>query len=117
MGQHQKLDPRVRGPQRDDIIFVVLMAGVIAMAINIVGLLLITALLIISAATARQLFSGPEEIAIIAALIGVISVCVGLAGSLEWDIPSGPSIVVAAMVFFFISISPLARFLMHYRSK
>ena len=104
-------------PKRDDIIFMVLIAGVIAMAINIVGVLLITALLIIPAATARQLSSGPEQMAILAALIGVISVCVGLAGSLEWDIPSGPSIVVAAMVFFFISISPLARFLMHHRSK
>ena len=102
-------------PKRDDIIFMVLMAGVIAMAINIVGVLLITALLIIPAATARQLSSGPEQMAILAALIGVFSVCVGLAGSLEWDIPSGPSIVVAAMMFFFISISPLARFLMHYR--
>ena len=104
-------------PKRDDIIFMVLMAGVIAMAINIVGVLLITALLIIPAATARQLSSGPEQMAILAALIGVISVCAGLAGSLEWDIPSGPSIVVAAMMFFFISISPLARFLMHYSSK
>ena len=78
------------------------------MAIKIVGVLLITALLIIPAAAARRFASGPEQMAIIAAFIGAISVCVGLAGSLKWDTPSGPSIVIAAMAFFIISISPFS---------
>ena len=95
-------------PDRADIILMLLLAGVIAMAMKIVGVLLITALLIIPAAAARRFASGPEQMAIIAALIGAMSVCFGLAGSMKWDTPSGPSIVVAAMVFFIASISPIS---------
>ena len=95
-------------PDRDDVVFMLLMAGVIAMAMKIVGVLLITALLIIPAAAARRFATGPEQMAVLAALIGSASVFVGLFGSLEWDTPSGPSIVVAALLFFIISISPLA---------
>ena len=95
-------------PDRADLIFMLLLAGVIAMAIKIVGVLLITALLIIPAAAARRFASGPEQMAIIAAFIGAMSVCAGLAGSLKWDTPSGPSIVIAAMAFFIVSISPFS---------
>ena len=95
-------------PDRDDVVFMLLMAGVIAMAMKIVGVLLITALLIIPAAAARRFATGPEQMAVLAALIGSASVFAGLFGSLEWDTPSGPSIVVAALLFFIVSISPLA---------
>ena len=95
-------------PDRDDVVFMLLMAGVIAMAMKIVGVLLMTALLIIPAAAARRFVTGPEQMAVLAALIGSASVFAGLFGSLEWDTPSGPSIVVAALLFFVISISPLA---------
>ncbi|MDG2205838.1 MAG: metal ABC transporter permease, partial [Alphaproteobacteria bacterium] len=95
-------------PDRADVVFMLLMAGVIAMAMKIVGVLLITALLIIPAAAARRFATGPEQMAVLAALIGGASVFAGLFGSLEWDTPSGPSIVVAALLFFIGSISPLA---------
>ena len=54
---------------RTDIIFMVLMAGVIAVAMKIVGVLLITAMLIIPAAAARRFSTGPEQMALIAAAI------------------------------------------------
>ena len=81
-----------------------LMAAVIAISMKIVGVLLITALLIIPAAAARRFASGPEQMAILAALIGVVGVLLGLFGSLEWDTPAGPSIVVAALGLFIISM-------------
>ena len=93
---------------RANFIFMLLMAGVIAISMKIVGVLLITAMLIIPAAAARRFASGPEQMALLAALIGVVSVVGGLYGSLQWDTPSGPSIVVAALVLFVFSISPLA---------
>ncbi len=93
---------------RANFIFMLLMAGVIAISMKIVGVLLITAMLIIPAAAARRFASGPEQMALLAALIGVVSVVGGLYGSLHWDTPSGPSIVVAALVLFILSISPLA---------
>lgn len=86
--------------------FMLLLALVIAIAMKIVGILLITALLIIPAATARRFAANPERMAVMAALIGAAAVALGLYGSLGFDTPSGPSIVVAAMVLFLISLLP-----------
>jgi len=83
------------------------MATVIAISMKIVGVLLITALLIIPAATARRMARGPEAMALIAAVLGVVSVVAGLFGSLEWDTPSGPSIVVAALILFLLALLPV----------
>jgi len=94
-------------PARSDIVFMLLMALVIAIAMKIVGVLLVTALLIIPAATARRFASGPEAMALAAAGIGVAAVAGGLFGSLQWDTPSGPSIIVAAMILFILSLAPL----------
>lgn len=98
-------------PQRSNFIFVLLMATVIAISMKIVGVLLITALLIIPAAAARRFARSPEQMAFYAALAGVTAVFGGLFGSLNWDTPSGPSIVVAALLLFLLSMSPLARYL------
>ena len=95
-------------PERANIIFMLLMAAVIAISMKIVGVLLITALLIIPAAAARRFASGPEQMALLAALIGVVAVLGGLFGSLEWDTPTGPSIVVAASLLFLLSVLPLS---------
>ena len=93
-------------PERANIIFMLLMAAVIAISMKIVGVLLITALLIIPAAAARRFATGPEQMAVLSALIGVMAVFGGLLGSLEWDTPAGPSIVVAALGLFIVSVLP-----------
>ncbi len=90
-------------PEQVTLVFTLLLATVIALAIKLIGILLITALLIIPAATARRFSSGPEQMAILAALLGALAVVGGLFGSLQWDTPSGPSIVVAAFVLFLLS--------------
>lgn len=94
-------------PERANIIFMLLMAAVIAISMKIVGVLLITALLIIPTAAARRYATGPEQMAVLAAIIGVIGVIFGLFGSLEWDTPAGPSIVVAALGLFVLSMIPI----------
>jgi zinc transport system permease protein len=94
-------------PERANIIFMLLMAAVIAISMKIVGVLLITAMLIIPAATARRFASGPEVMALLAAGVGAVAVIGGLFGSLEWDTPAGPSIVVAALALFVLSILPV----------
>ena len=93
---------------RANIVFMLLLAAVVAIAMKIVGILLVTAMLLIPAATARRFSNGPEQMAILAALFGVLSVVAGLFGSLQWDTPSGPSIVVAALAMFVLSVTPIA---------
>ena len=96
-------------PDLANFLFMVLMAGVIAISMKIVGVLLITALLIIPAATARRFSGNPEIMAVMASILGAGSVWLGLEGSLKWDTPAGPSIVVAALAFFIISVLPLPK--------
>jgi len=93
-------------PDRSDLVFMLLTSVVIAISLKIIGALLITALLIIPAAAARRLSASPEQMAVVAALTGSASVTGGLYASLHYDTPSGPSIVVAAMVLFAVSLVP-----------
>jgi len=94
-------------PKQAELVLMVLLAVTIAIAIKIVGVLLITALLVIPAAAARRFSSTPEAMAILAVVIGVIAVVGGLFGSLHFDTPSGPSIVVAGLVVFCLSLMPV----------
>lgn len=80
--------------------FMLLMALVIAVAMKLVGMLLITALMIIPAASARRLSSTPEQMALWAAFMGMLAVVGGILASLQWDTPTGPSIVVGAATLF-----------------
>jgi zinc transport system permease protein len=80
--------------------FMLLLALVVALAMKVVGILLVTSLLIIPAASGRLLSRSPEQMALWAAGLGVLAVVVGLQASLLWDLPAGPAIVVAATVAF-----------------
>lgn len=82
------------------LLFMVMLALVIALAMKVVGVLLITALLIIPAAAARQICQSPAAMAIGAAVIGVAAINLGLAASYYWDTPAGPSAVLVAVVIF-----------------
>ncbi len=93
-----------------NLVFMLLMAVVIAISMKLVGVLLITALLIIPAATARGMATGPEHMAFLSMAVGVMSVVAGLFGSLTWNTPSGPSIVLAAFgLFILVSIIGFSR--------
>jgi len=91
--------------------YMLMLAVTVALAMKIVGILLVTSLLIIPAAAARWLSRTPEQMALLAALIGGASVLGGLAASYLVDTPSGPSIVVAALVLFMAArmFAPLRR--------
>ena len=82
-----------------------LIAVVIAVAMKIVGVLLITSLLIIPAAAAQRHARSPEQMALGASLLGITAVCGGLAMSWFKDTPAGPSIVVCAAVLFLLSLA------------
>ena len=89
--------------EREQLVLMMSLAILVAVAIKLVGALLITAILIIPAAAARAFSKTPEQMAIVAILIGVASVGSGLVMSLYADTPSGPSIVVAAGALFLLA--------------
>lgn len=86
--------------QKIRLLLMFLLAVTIAVAIKIVGVLLITALLIIPAATARCLSNTPEKMVVLSGSFGCLAVVGGLSLSLFGDTPAGPSIVASASVVF-----------------
>ncbi len=84
------------------LLYMLVLASVVAIGMKVVGALLITAILIIPAAAARKLANTPERMALFASLVGMVSVCCGLGLSWYADTPAGPSIVLSAALAFLL---------------
>ena len=87
------------------LVFMVLIALVVAIAMKIIGILLIHALLIIPAAAARTFAKTPEQMAGLASAFGALAVLGGFSASLRWDTPAGASVVAAAAALFAVSFA------------
>ena len=91
-------------PARERLILSLALALVVAIAIRIVGALLISAMLIVPAAAARGFSATPEGMAGSATAIGAVSVIGGLWASLWLDTPAGPSIVAVSALIYAVSL-------------
>jgi zinc transport system permease protein len=93
---HEEL-AAAEGVSRDVVkpLFILVLAVTIAIAMKIVGVLLVIAFLIVPAVAARPFSATPERMAILAGIVAVASVVIGLAVSVNADAPGGPSIVLA----------------------
>lgn len=80
-----------------------MVAIVIAVAMKIVGVLLIASLLVIPPATARFHTTSPEQMAISASILGMLSICLGLTFSYYSNAPTGPAIVLSTAMLFIVS--------------
>jgi|TARA_B110000902_G_scaffold267302_1_gene360117 zinc transport system permease protein len=85
-------------------LFMIMMALVIAVGMKVVGVILVTALLIIPAATSRRIARSPEQMALYAVAAGMLAVVGGILMSLQWDTPAGPSIVTVCASLFAVSM-------------
>ena len=91
-------------PDKAKAIFTILMAAIIAISIKMVGLLLITGMLIIPAAMARNMSNSPKQMILFSVIGGLLSVVIGLFTSLEFNTASGPSIITASLFLFILSL-------------
>ena len=91
-------------PKQEQLILTISLAIIVAIGIKVVGILLIIAMLIIPAASARNFTTAPETMAVTASIIGVSSAFFGLKSALIFDTPTGPSIVCVAFVCFISSL-------------
>lgn len=88
--------------KRNELLYMLLLALTIALGMKIVGIMLVVSLLIIPAAVARQISHSPGQMAIIASIVGIISVASGMYVSVTLDWPSGPAIVLMAALLFIV---------------
>lgn len=101
---HELAEAEGMNPDKVNAIFTVLLAAIIAISIKIVGLLLITGMLIMPAAMARNVSNNPMQMVKLSIIGGLLSVIIGLFSSLEINTPSGPSIITAALVLFCLTL-------------
>lgn len=94
-----------------ELIFAMLLAGVVLVAIQFVGLLLVTAMLIIPAATARNLAQSASGMFWWSVSIAIVMAVLGLALSFHADARTGACVVLLGAGFFFASmaIRPILR--------
>ena len=91
-------------PDRAKAIFTILMAGIIAISIKMVGLLLITGMLNYTSSVGKKYFFKPIQMMVIYSIIGGLLSILGLLTSLEFNTASGPSIITAALFLFILSL-------------
>ncbi|MBF0248128.1 MAG: metal ABC transporter permease [Alphaproteobacteria bacterium] len=90
--------------RRVELAFMLLLALVVALAMKMVGILLVTSMLVIPAAAARAFARTPEGMGVLAAVAGLASVALGLGASYQFDAPAGPAIVVAVSLVFVVGV-------------
>ena len=90
--------------------FAALLAGVVAVSIQWVGILIINALLVLPGAAARNLARSVKEYHLFAVMIALFSGMIGLFSAYYLGIAAGAAIVASAAVIFFLSLVVRARF-------
>jgi zinc transport system permease protein len=93
--------------RRAEAALILILAFTIAIAMKIVGVLLIIAFLIMPAAAARPFTATPERMVVLAAVFGVGGAIGGLFLSNSWDIAGGPSIVLVLSAIAGFSLTRL----------
>jgi len=86
------------------ILLMFLMTLLVAISIQIVGVLIITSMLIIPASSARQVALSPKSMAIFTSVFALIAVVFGVFGAKFYNLPAGPSIVVSLVIIFILSL-------------
>lgn len=89
---------------RTELLFLVLVALVVAAAMRIVGVILVTALLVVPAATAQNLARTFRGMMIWSVVLSLLSFVIGILLSFGFNLPSGPTIVVTSAVLFALSL-------------
>ncbi len=107
---HELAEAEGMEPDKVNVIFTVLLAAIIAISIKIVGLLLITGMLIMPAAMARNVSNNPIQMVKLSIIGGLLSVLIGLFSSLQINTPSGPSIITAALFLFCLTLIKIKNF-------
>ncbi len=93
---------------RVNLVFLLCLALVVATAMKVVGILLVAAMLIIPAATARPYSRTPERMAVFAVVISWLSVAGGLGLSFAADTPGEPSIISFGLLLFALTTGLMA---------
>lgn len=83
-------------------VIAVITAIIIVIAMKLVGSLIVSALIIFPALSAMRIFKSFKGVTVCTAIVSVFCAALGFFGSLIWELPVGPAIVVANIICFII---------------
>lgn len=106
LATHEAL-ARIQGinPARQRLFFMGVLAGFCAIALQAVGSLLISGLLVLPALTARLYAVSPKQMVIMSLIIAQLGVTLGVWGSIVFDIQTGLAIVLILAILFFAALT------------
>jgi zinc/manganese transport system permease protein len=84
--------------------FIVLLSLVVGISIKAIGVLLVSAFVVIPACAARLLSRTFTNYIFLSAGLGALSAVIGMVVSAAFNLPSGPSIVATQLAIFLITI-------------
>ena len=90
------------GADRCNLLIAVMIAVIIVLAMNLVGSLLVSALVIFPALSAMRIFKSFKSVTIFSAILSVICALTGIIISIPFDTPVGSTIVITDIVAFAI---------------
>nr|MCR5605546.1 metal ABC transporter permease [Treponema sp.] len=85
-----------------NVLMAIVVAVVVVLSMNLVGTLLITALIIFPAVSALMLFKTFKSVMLTSSIFSVICAAIGILVAIIWGTPVGATIVLADMILFFI---------------
>ena len=88
--------------EKFNLLIAVIVAVIIVLAMNLVGSLLISALIIFPALSAMRLFSSFLSVTVCSAVLSVVCTLTGMLGSILWETPVGSTIVAVDIAAFLI---------------
>lgn len=86
-----------------DGLFLVVLAAVVAVGLKVVGAILMSALMILPAATAQYLAKSFRSMVILSVVSAVVSMCGGLFIAAAFSLPTGPTIVLVSAGLFVLA--------------
>ena len=83
-------------------VLAVLAAVIIVLGMRMMGALLISSLIIFPPITAMRLFGSFKQVSIVSVVVSVAAFLIGIFSSYAFNLPTGPAIVIANILFFLI---------------
>lgn len=86
-------------------LFILGLTITVAMSIRLLGIILVTALLVVPPAAARNLSRNLRQQIIYSLVLGFLAGLIGIVASFQFDVPCGPAIVLSAIALFIVTLA------------
>ena len=93
---------------RLNLLFIVLLTVTVCLSIRLLGIVLVTSLVVIPPAAARNVARSLRQQVLVSLVLGFVGAAGGVFASFRFDLPGGPSITLALVALFLLSL-PFAR--------